>query len=339
MRKLPFMWPIANSMPVVYESQLSYYEYLNNLYSYINQEINPVIDEMQQLIDQDWENMKADIEAVKASIVSINITLSNHQQGIAALNEWKNSTEEWKAGIDTFRSNTTNNIHQLQLKINELETNITTLGADVASLSAEFSSYKESSNSRLNTLEAWQTTIESWKSTLTTQIEIINGKLTEIYDRIIKLEKGTTFLTFYNFSGTSVNVDSILAEDTEILTWNDLIGKTLTIGVLFTDSSTSSAGTSIMKIGTSETDVLNLIKPETLSSVRGHSLVVDITVFRNDENEMIYIEWKPHFSSNANRIFGGMKATGLNSQDQIYLKLDLQGFAAETSAQLVIAVK
>ena len=339
MRKLPFMWPIAQSMPVVYESQLSYYEYLNNLYSYINKEINPVIDEMQQLIDQDWEKMKADIEAVKANIVSINITLSNHQQAIAALNEWKNSTEEWKAGIDTFRTNTTNNIHQLQLKINELESNLTTLGSDVESLSGEFSSFKSSTNTRLNTLESWQSTIETWKANLTTQIEIINGKLTEIYDRIIKLEKGTTYLTFYNFSGTSVDVDSILAGDTQFMIWQDLIGKTLTIGVLFTESSTSSAGTSVMKIGTSETDVLNLIKPETLSSVRGHSLVVDLTVFRNDENDMIYIEWKPHFSSNANRIFGGIKATGLNSQDNIYLKLDLQGFAAETSAQLVLAVE
>lgn len=328
MKDLPFMRPFAVSLPAVYESELSYYEYLNNLYNYIKLQMKPKIDELQFTCETEFPQVKTDVENLKSRMTTVVSAIEDFATRISSL--------------ETFRSNASVSIHELQVKMNTVEESVQNLSTDLTTLQESFSSFKSSTNSRLNTLESWKSiidgwklVIDDWKKEINTSIEIINGKIVELYDRIIKLEKGTKFITTYNFSGITLNIDSILSEE-GFATWQELIGKTLTIGINFTESSTSSAGTSVLNI--SETDSLRLIKPETLNSVRGESLVVDLTFFRDDVHDLIFVEWKPHFSSNTSRLFGGLKSTVLNSADAIYLKLDLQGFSETTSAQAIFSI-
>ena len=311
MKQLPYLEPIAKGMPIVYDESLSYYEFLSKMYNYIQDNIIPLITELEPMI-QDVPQLKTDVKNLKLAMIEAQGSLSRAESQIT----------------------------DLQTSVNNLNNSVTELLSDVETLEA----FKTSTISRLNTLEAWKVTTEAWMNNINTwkadvdvRLPAVELKALGLEDRLNTVEAGTRLLTTYNVTSTDVNIGTILAEDTEYLYWDDLVGKTLSVALIFSQGTTTNNNLPYATATGLVNGNMLLFKTEELSVV-GKSIVVDFTILKDTTTNMYYIKYVPHFSTNSSRLFGGMMLTNWTGTEEIDLSLNLLGFN-NPSAQIILSIR
>ena len=311
MKQLPYLEPIAKGMPIVYDESLSYYEFLSKMYNYIQDNIIPLITELQPMI-QDVPQLKTDVKNLKLAMIEAQGSLSRAESQIT----------------------------NLQTSVNNLNNSVTKLLTDVETLEA----FKTSTISRLNTLESWKVTTESWMNNINTwkadidvRVPALELKALGLEDRLNTVEAGTRLLTTYNITSTDVNIGTILAEGTDYLYWNDLVGKTLSVALIFAQGSTTTNNIPYATATGLVGGNMILFKTEELTVV-GKSIIVDFTIIKDSTTEMYYIKYVPHFSTNCSRLFGGMMTTNWTGTEEIDLSLNLLGFN-NPSAQVILSIR
>lgn len=311
MKQLPYLEPIAKGMPIVYDESLSYYEFLSKMYNYIQDNIIPLITELEPMI-QDVPQLKNDVKNLKLAMIEAQGRLSTSEQQITSL----------------------------QSSVNNLNNSVTQLLSDVESLQA----FKTATVSRLNTLEAWKVTTENWMNNINTwkadidvKVPTLELKALELEDRLNTVEAGTRLLTTYNITSTEVNIGTILAGDTDYLYWSDLVGKTLSVGIIFAQGTTTNNNLPYATATGLVGGNMLLFKTEEVSVV-GKSIIVDFTILKDTSTNMYYIKYVPHFSTNSSRLFGGIMTTNWTGTEEIDLSLNLLGFN-NPSAQVILSIR
>ena len=311
MKQLPYLEPIAKGMPIVYDESLSYYEFLSKMYNYIQDNIIPLITELEPMI-QDVPQLKNDVKNLKLAMIEAQGSLSRAESQIT----------------------------DLQNSVNNLNNSVTKLLTDVETLEA----FKTSTISRLNTLEAWKVTTEAWMNNINTwkadidvRVPALELKALGLEDRLNTVEAGTRLLTTYNVTSTDVNIGTILSEDTDYMYWNDLVGKTLSVALIFAQGTTTNNNLPYATATGLVGGNMLLIKTEELSVV-GKSIIVDFTVIKDTTTNIYYIKYVPHFSTNSSRLFGGMMLTNWTGTEEIDLSLNLLGFN-NPSAQVILSIR
>lgn len=311
MKQLPYLEPIAKGMPIVYDESLSYYEFLSKMYNYIQDNIIPLITQLEPMI-QDVPQLKTDVRNLKLAMIEAQGSLSRAESQIT----------------------------DLQNSVNNLNNSVTKLLSDVETLEA----FKKTTISRLNSLEAWNVTTEawmnninSWKVDIDVKLPALNLKEQELEDRLNTVEAGTRLLTTYNITSTDVNIGTILSADTDYMYWNDLVGKTLSVALIFAQGSTTNNNIPYATATGLVGGNMLLFKTEELSVV-GKSIIVDFTILKDNSTEMYYIKYVPHFSTNSSRLFGGMMPTNWTGTEEIDLSLNLLGFN-NPSAQVILSIR
>lgn len=315
MKQLPYLEPIAKGMPIVYDESLSYYEFLSKIYNYIQDNIIPLITQLEPMV-QDVPKLKNDVEQLKTTTADITSRLST---------------------IEAWKRTTAVSIHQLQVDLGKLSNSVTALSDD-------YNAFKDSTTSTLNSLstwkintEAWIETINTWKADIDVKLPALDLKEQGLEDRLNTVEAGTRLLTTYNITSTDVNIGTILAEDTDYLYWSDLVGKTLSVGIIFAQGNTTTNNIPYASATGLVGGNLLLFKTEELSVV-GKSIIVDFTILKDTTTNMYYIKYVPHFSTNSSRLFGGMMPTNWTGTEEIDLSLNLLGFN-NPSAQVILSIR
>lgn len=126
---LPYMRPLAMNMPVVYESQLTYYEYLNNIAYYLSHTLRPYIDELLPLIDN-FPVLKGRVDVLVDKVASIEDNIETIQEKI--------EIEDGKInGLTTLTSNHTNRLNTIDSQISDIAESITDMVADINEINTE----------------------------------------------------------------------------------------------------------------------------------------------------------------------------------------------------------
>lgn len=126
---LPYMRPLAMNMPVVYESQLTYYEYLNNIAYYLSHTLRPYIDELLPLIDN-FPVLKGRVDVLADKVASIENNIETIQAEI--------EIEDGKINnLTTLTSNHTNRLNTIDTQISDLAESVTDIVADINEINTE----------------------------------------------------------------------------------------------------------------------------------------------------------------------------------------------------------
>lgn len=328
MKDLPFMYPFAVSLPAVYESELSFYEVINNLYNYVKGTMKPVIDEME-------EKVNIEFPQIKQEFLSIKTTVNQLLNAVETLNTKYNDHETRIDVIERWKTNTAVALQNLQLKVGHLETSLNNLSDD-------YSQFKISTTNDISTLKLWKVNIDSWKSSINewkeTTDSLVNRHTLDIANnsqRISDIEQGNKYITFNNFMGTNINIGNLLSEE-GITSWSDIIGKTITVSILFTSlSCDAGAFPSLSGEGVPSSSIMKTVQ---LTPLSNKSLSVEISPFIT-ENGVVLINYKAHFNTSASAVYGGIIFTSLNGNEEIDLILDLAGFNPATTGQVYITMR
>lgn len=192
---LPYMRPMAKALPVEYESELSYYEYLNNLYSYINTNVRSAVDSIKWYIDERLPELEEDVEtlqtqmtSVLSSITTINNHLAQHDSAISLINTLIDGLNNQIIRIDGLISTINGTLSQHNTQLNNLR-------SDVSALQSAIATINETLTSLQNQITALGTRLD------TDELHISNNATDIVTIRAYnecKFRKSTSFTTGYD---------------------------------------------------------------------------------------------------------------------------------------------
>ena len=370
---LPYLRPLGKVVPCEYDQSVSFYEFLNRLYQAIDTElipkINEVEEEMQDAIRRRLPEVEAELLKLKRDIGNTAALKTEDKATlVAAVNEVYDIIVALRSDYDDFKRKTATNVRDMveeyggtyregltvaDFKSNktlytgagtlstergdipELAARIETSAAAADTRLAALEAWKENVRAELTNFEAWRIEISAWKQTTENALSAAQMEISNTKDRVSALEAGTRTVLYRNFMGTTLDIGSYLEEE-DITTWADLLGKTLTIGIIFASSSTEANAVPTLsgtKLGT-----INIAKTSALSSLTNKSLTIHITPTATEEG-VIVIDQTAHFNSSISALYGGLAPTTIDAEDAISMVLNLTGFNAATTGQIYLNLK
>lgn len=368
---LPYLAPLANILPLVYDQSISYYEFLNRLYQAVDEALQTMDEaiEAADTVNQKLEGFRVELREIKADIER-RMTLAEQkvdgfdgrmrfiEQDNIELNKKLVEEKEYLLGEIVKNANVVIDFRRAY------QTTFQNVKHELGG-SYDFADVYHPNLLDCPKLYKGPGTLSEEKGDIPALAQFIDDSATEIREELDQaieearegigaltdrvgvntedirvLQEGKRFIHRENTLGTSIDIGEMLREEGIDTCW-ELVGKTLTIGLAIAQTQTSSGGTSILKLGDNPAaDNCPLLKPETLTNVTNASLVIEVTFIGKNDTDEIFVEYKPHYSTNTSRLFGGINATNsLGYSDDIYLKLDLQGFSASTTAQCILAIE